>query len=137
MSINPESPIVRLADPKAGSAMNLPDTKPLYRHLHMSPGQTPQEKAREAATSYVASAFLMPILGYLHESPFELKPPFAPGVGEKRFSTMVDQHMADRIAKASNFGLVETIVKRYASGSPTSATIEPLNSGKEFVDVCV
>jgi hypothetical protein len=79
----------------------------------------------------------MPILGYLHESPFELKPPFAPGVGEKRFSTMVDQHMADRIAKASNFGLVETIVKRYASGSPTSATIEPLNSGKEFVDVRV
>jgi hypothetical protein len=48
---------------------------------------------------------------------------------------MFDQHMADRIAKASNFGLVETIVKRYASDSPTSAPLGPLNSGKEFVDV--
>ena len=79
-----------------------------------------RETGREAATSFVASAFLMPILATLHESPFELKAPFAPGIGEKRFSPLLDQHLSDRIAKASNFPLVDVIVDRFLRNDPAT-----------------
>lgn len=131
MPLNLELSAMPLPSSERSRSMELPVSGPAYRSLHAKAVESPQDKAREAATSYVASAFLMPVLASLHESPFELKPPFAPGTAEKRFSTMFDQQMADRIAQASNFGLVEQIVNRYAStGMPA-----PLPMGKEFVNV--
>lgn len=134
-----------LADTSASRAIALPTGEAVYRDLHAASTESSADKARKAATSFVASALLMPILGTLHESPFELKPPFAPGVAEKRFAPMLDQHLSDRIAKASKFGLVDAIVKRFAPGSnPGSAPgpgpfelggMHPLNSKKEFMDV--
>jgi hypothetical protein len=86
-----------------------------------------REKAREAATSFVATAFLMPILATLHESPLQLDPPFAPGTGEQRFAPLLDQHLSDRIAKASNFALVDTIVDRIVRAEPPPGGEETLN----------
>jgi len=127
-----------LADTSASRAIALPTGEAFYRDLHAASMESSADKARKAATSFVASALLMPILGTLHESPFELKPPFAPGVAEKRFAPMLDQHLSDRIAQASNFGLVDAIVKRFIPASPASglsSTLHPLNEKKEFMDV--
>lgn len=72
---------------------------------------------REAAEQFVSSAFLVPILNSLQESPFG-EGPFAPGIGEKRFAPLLNTHLADRVTSAAGFGLVESIMERLA---PTSA----------------
>ena len=106
-----------LADSRGSAPIALTDPNAFMQTLH-STGTDSRGKAREAATSFVASAFLMPILATLHESPFELKAPFAPGIGEQRFSPLLDQHLSDRIAKASNFPLVDVIVDRFLHKQP-------------------
>lgn len=68
-------------------------------------------KAREAATQFVATAFLMPVMESMHESPFAAEP-FAPSSAEKRFAPMLDWQFADRIASAQKFPLVDAIVDR-------------------------
>jgi hypothetical protein len=75
------------------------------------------EAVREAATQFVASAFIVPALDALHESPFN-DGPFAPGPGEKRFAPLLDQHLADRITHAARFPLVDVIVERLTSPRP-------------------
>ncbi|MHC4414920.1 MAG: hypothetical protein ACYS0G_06525 [Planctomycetota bacterium] len=70
-----------------------------------------RETARVTATQLVSSAFIVPVLSSLRESPF-LEPPFAPGFAEKRFAPVMDQLVADRIAAAANFSLVDAIVDR-------------------------
>lgn len=134
-TINMASSIMPLADSRANAVVGLSTGEALYRDLHAAATESSADKARNAATSFVASALLMPILGTLHESPFELKPPFAPGVAEKRFAPMLDQHLSDRIAKASNFDLVDAIVKRFVPASYPQKDLFPLNPKKEFIDV--
>lgn len=70
-----------------------------------------EAKAREAATQFVASAFLMPVMKTLHDSPFAAGP-FAPSSAEQRFAPMLDWQFADRIASAEKFPLVDAIVRR-------------------------
>ena len=70
-----------------------------------------RETVREAATQLVSTTFLVPLLASLRESPF-VEPPFAPGLAEKQFRPMLDQEIADRIAGAANFPLVDAIVNR-------------------------
>ncbi len=67
--------------------------------------------ARDAATRLVSSVFIIPVLAALHDSPF-LEPPFAPTFAEKQFQPLLDQQIADRIAGAANFSLVDVIVDR-------------------------
>src|SRR5436190_944675 len=56
----------------------------------------------QAATEFVSTAFIRPILSRMHEAPMGPKSgPFAPGSAEKRFRPLLDQHMADRITKAA------------------------------------
>jgi hypothetical protein len=71
-------------------------------------------EAREAAGQLVASTFLMPILSKLRETS-QAAGPFAPSTAEKRFGPLLDQHLADRIIKASNFDIVDVIADRYAT----------------------
>ena len=70
-----------------------------------------RETVREAATQLVSITFIMPMLASLRDSPF-VEPPFAPGHAEKQFRPMLDQEIADRIAGAANFPLVDAIVNR-------------------------
>jgi hypothetical protein len=65
-------------------------------------------QARGAAEQMVASAFIMPVLAKLRESPF-LTGPFAPGDAERRFGPLMDQHVADRITAGDHFPLVDQI----------------------------
>jgi Rod binding domain-containing protein len=64
-----------------------------------------------AASQLVSSAFIMPVLQALRDSPFN-DGPLAPGAAERRFMPLLDQHLADRVAQASGFALVDVIVKR-------------------------
>lgn len=68
----------------------------------------------DAASQLVSSAFVVPVLSSLHDSPFKLKEgPFAAGTAEKRFAPLLDQQLADRITKAANFPLVRSIIDRF------------------------
>jgi Rod binding domain-containing protein len=70
-----------------------------------------REKVRQSAAQLVSSAFILPVLESMHDSPF-LQGPFAPGFAEKRFMPLLDQHIADRITSGANFPLVDVITER-------------------------
>ena len=69
------------------------------------------ESLRGAAEQLVASSLIQPILTQLRESLFAAGP-FAPGMAEKQFSPLLDQHLADRIVRGANLPLVDVIVDR-------------------------
>lgn len=74
--------------------------------------------ARDAATRLVSSAFVMPVLASMHDSPF-LEPPFAPTFAQKQFQPLLDRHLADRITGGANFPLVDVIVDRLLGPGPS------------------
>ena len=80
-----------------------------------------KDELKEAASKLVSSALVLPVLQSLHESPWRPQSgAFAAGPSEKRFAPLLDQQFADRITQASNFGLIDSIVRRYEkwSGKP-------------------
>ena len=77
-----------------------------------SKGRDP-DAVRKAATEFVSTAFIRPVLSQLRESP--LRPssgPFAENTGEKRFGPLLDERIADNVTKAAKFPLINTIVDR-------------------------
>jgi Rod binding domain-containing protein len=83
----------------------------------MGPAGAPRSGiAREAATQLVSSAFIVPVLKAMRESA-DLAGPFAPGEAERRFAPLLDEQIADRIASAANFPLVDAIVNRFANAA--------------------
>ena len=75
------------------------------------------ETLREAATQFVATAFILPILHAVREGSFN-DGPLAPGTGEHRFAPLLDQHLADRITTGARFPLVDSIVRHLIAGTP-------------------
>ena len=76
-----------------------------------------REALRAAATELVASILIQPILSQLRESSI-LEGAFAPGLVEKQFAPLLDQHLANRIAGGANLPLVDVIVDRLAGTEP-------------------
>lgn len=73
------------------------------------------DELKTAAAQLVSSAFVLPILASLHDSP--LRPaqgPFAAGAAEKRFSPLLQQRLADNVVQAANFKLVDIIVNQFS-----------------------
>lgn len=70
-----------------------------------------ETQIRESAEQLVASAFVLPMLQQLRESPFETEM-FGAGQGEKLFRQRLDTMLADRIAGSPGFPLVDTLVDR-------------------------
>jgi hypothetical protein len=71
------------------------------------------DAVRKAATEFVSTAFIRPVLSQLRESP--LRPstgPFAANAAEKRFGPLLDERISDSVTKAAKFPLIETIVDR-------------------------
>jgi hypothetical protein len=73
------------------------------------------EETLDAATKLVSSAFVLPALESLRDSPFA-DGPLAPGPVERRFGPLLDTHIADRITKSANFRLPHTIAERMLAG---------------------
>lgn len=67
--------------------------------------------AETGAKRMMADAFLVPLLKELRESTAP-KGVFAPGPGEKRFGTMYDQQIADRMLDSGNFPVAEALVDK-------------------------
>ena len=92
-----------------------------------------EETLRDAAEQLVSSSFILPILSMIRESSIS-EGPFAPGMAERRFGPLFDQHIADSITKAANFPLVDAIVDRYlprTALSPPEGTVrmkEPVDA---------
>ncbi len=92
-----------------------------------------KETLRDAAEQLVSTSFILPILSMIRESSIS-EGPFAPGMAERRFGPLFDQHIADSITKAANFPLVDAIVDRYLPRTalfPPEGTVrmkEPVNA---------
>ena len=90
----------------------------LIRQLGGEPGpidQTAPELAERLAETgarrMMADAFLVPLLKELRANTAP-KGMFAPGPGEKRFGTMYDQAIADRMLDANNFPVADALVEK-------------------------
>jgi Rod binding domain-containing protein len=68
-----------------------------------------EQEAEEAARQLVATTFIQPLLEQLNEPTFLSDGPFMPGDAERRFSPLLHQHLADRIAEAGNFPLTSAV----------------------------
>ena len=79
---------------------------------------------RTAATQFVSSAFVLPVLAQLRQSPLAPKAgPFAFNDVDKRFGPLLDQHLADRVTQAARFSIVDTIVNRYTQAAASTTTL--------------
>lgn len=94
------------------------------RALKSAATKSPEE-LRAAATQLVSSAFIMPILSAMHESPFSQKGPFAPGDAEKRFAPLLDEKLADNITRKSNFPIIDSIVRRFTRAAAPAPMQSP------------
>lgn len=68
-----------------------------------------EQEAEEAARQLVATTFIQPLLEQLNEPTFISEGPFTPGDAERRFSPLLHQHLADRIAEAGDFPIVDAV----------------------------
>ena len=97
------------------------DARPVdsFQQSLKSAANTDHAALAEAASQLVSSAFVLPVLSSLHDSPFRLKEgPFAASTAEKRFAPLLDQQFADRVTKAANFSLVRSIIDRFSKKDP-------------------
>lgn len=70
-----------------------------------------EEQARTAAQQFVAVSLVQPLLSQLRASN-AASGVFAPSQGEKQFQAMYDAQIAERIVKASNFGIVDKLTEQ-------------------------
>ena len=73
-------------------------------------GNKPHE-VRAAAVRLVSSALIMPVMKSLQSSPFG-ETPLSPGTGEKQFMPLLHTHLADRLTNASQWPIVDSIVRQ-------------------------
>lgn len=117
-------PIVNVAPPLLEFPVrenSTPDTaflRTLIRRLGGEPGpvdQTPVEAADRLAETgarrLMADAFLVPLLKEARESS-AAEGMFAPGPGEKRFGSMLDQAYADNMLESKSFPLVDSLFNK-------------------------
>lgn len=74
-------------------------------------------EARKAAEGLVATSFIKPILSQVRESN-NAPPPFGPTSAEKQFGSLLDNELADEIARASQFPIVDRLVKQFTQHLP-------------------
>lgn len=106
------SPANRGELPRAPQAAP-PDSESFERLLQGAAKSNDVDAVRKAATEFVATAFIRPVLSQLRESTLRPKNgPFAENAAEKRFGPLLDERLADQITKAARFPLIDTIVDR-------------------------
>ena len=129
MPINTEIQVLEAS--KAASTGSLATTTAAFKDAlsKVDPDER-REKAREAATQLVSTAFILPLLEDMQEGIFRGEM-FAATGAEKRFAPLLNQRIADRIATASNFPLVDALVDHLV-GTEESDDNSPR---KEAIDV--
>jgi Rod binding domain-containing protein len=74
-----------------------------------------QKELFKTAQKWVGQTFFGTLLKQMHESPFK-SDLFSGGRGGEAFSTLYDQHLAERMARASGRPLANAIVKHIQRG---------------------
>lgn len=87
-----------------------------------SEGGTPQEQLREAAEKLVATTLITPLFEQLRSDPLA-SDLFHGGRAEKIFQQQLDQVLADRIAGATRFDLVDAVYNQL-SRDMTGGTVD-------------
>ena len=92
------------------------------------------ERLTHEAQRWVSQTFFGTLLKQMHDSPFKADW-VSGGRGGEAFSTLYDQHLADRMARASGRQLVQSIVRQIqgrTQSSTTSATkqVPPTNNSE-------
>lgn len=126
-----------LAEPKATSlGAGASTTKAFQEALLKVDPALRRQKATEAATQLVSTAFILPVLEDMQEGIFRAEM-FAANTVEKRFAPLLNQRIADSIAAAANFPLVEALVNHLVGPEVSDEeTPEDDNSTKkEAIDV--
>jgi len=92
----------------------------LSRASSHSSKQTPEQEARDGAEQFAAITFLQPLLKQLRETN-QAAPPFAPSAGEKQMQGMMDAQLAQHIAKAERWPLVDRVARDMLRNQPSKA----------------
>lgn len=74
------------------------------------PQQSPPDRARDAAEQFVTQTLILPLLKQLR-SANHASPPFAPTQAERQFGALQDAELAQRIAHATRFPLVDRLAR--------------------------
>ena len=82
-----------------------------------------QRQAWESADQLIASAFILPVLQEVRNSPFKTEM-FSGGRGEEVFGQQLDVILAERITQSAGFGLSEALVRQF-EGSTTTSRSQP------------
>ena len=78
--------------------------------LHRNAPPTPHELLTKNSRKLVAQTFFGTLLKQMHDSPFKSNL-FDGGRGGQAFSSMLDQHLADRMARGAGRKLVASMVR--------------------------
>ncbi len=73
--------------------------------------KTPHEQLVDQTQKWVSQTFYGTLLKHMHDSPFKSKM-MDGGRGGQMFSTLLDQHLADHMGRASGSKLVNAVVRR-------------------------
>ena len=81
---------------------------------------------RGAAEQLVATAFIQPLFQHMRDDPFR-SDRFHGGAGEKAFAPLLHTELADRVASAPGWPLVDSIVRSLTPGERAPADAQPRN----------
>ena len=92
---------------------------------------SPQHAAlTRQAEKWVSQTFFGTLLKQMHESPFKSQM-FNGGHGGEAFQPLMDQHLADRMARASGKKLVGSIVRHIERAARAKEPMAAVNAGTE------
>lgn len=93
---------------------HLPSQTNLASPLRAAP-PSQHEQLEEQARKWVATTFYGTLLKQMHDDPFRSQL-FDGGRGGQAFSTMLDQHLAERMTRGVGKKLVDSIVRKIEAG---------------------
>ncbi len=105
------------ADPTGKDARRAEKTIPGSKPLTAAGGD---DQARAAAEGLVSATFIEPILKQIREGN-DAPPPFGPSSAEKQFGALLDTRLADEIAHATNFPIVQRIAEQLSRAQHATA----------------
>ncbi|MCR9075939.1 MAG: rod-binding protein [bacterium] len=108
-------------NPTAPALLSRPSRVPEFRSTlegtQSEDVEVKREEARAAAEGLVATSFIKPILSQIRESN-NAPPPFGPTQAEKQFGSLLDNQLADEIARAAQFPIVDRLVEQFTRHLP-------------------
>lgn len=97
------------------------DSQTITPSLTARPAPSREQELRTQTQKWVGQAFFGTMLKQMRDSPFK-SDLFSGGRGGEAFTSMLDQHLAERMSRGAGRSLVDSIVSRLSRQSGSSAT---------------